>query len=70
MKVNGDLQMLETEWEELDSIQLNSPTQIQKHLTDTKVGLIKGVLCLLIALAFQYYVSVIDKRITWFSLAA
>ena len=53
MKVNGDLQMVETEWEELDSVQLNSPTQIQKHLTDTKVGLVTGVLCLLLAPEFQ-----------------
>ena len=37
MKVNNDLHMLEEEWEELSAVQLNSPTQIQKHLTDTKV---------------------------------
>ena len=37
MRVNGDLQILELEWEELDATQLNSPTQIQKHLADTKV---------------------------------
>ena len=37
MKVNSDLHMLELEWEELSAVQLNSPTQIQKHLVDTKV---------------------------------
>ena len=37
MKVNNDLHMLELEWEELSAVQLNSPTQIQKHLADTKV---------------------------------
>ena len=38
MKLNGDLQILEAEWEDLDNIQLNSPTQIQKYLGDIKVG--------------------------------
>ena len=38
MKLNGDLQILEAKWEDLDNIQLNSPTQIQKYLGDIKVA--------------------------------
>ena len=37
MRINADLHILELEWEDLDSIQLNSPTHIQKYLADTKV---------------------------------
>jgi hypothetical protein len=40
MQVTSDLHMLEDEWEALDNVPLNTPSNINKHLQETKVNLL------------------------------
>ena len=38
MQVTSDLHMLEDEWEALTNVPLNTPSNINKHLQETKVS--------------------------------